>query len=381
MNNPIRVAITQGDFNGVGLEVALKALADENITELFTPILFADHRIVEHALRVFQLDMPHLRLIKNLQQVEDNCLNVVHLNLADAGVTAGTPSKASGCGALASIDAAVEAIARGEADVLVTAPICKEAIDLPGFTGHTEYLGAKAGGNVKPQMILFDDHVRVALVTTHLPVSRIAENISVENIEAALRRFDATLRSDYGVDRPKIAILSLNPHCGDGGLLGGEEKEAIIPAIEKCFADGLLAFGPYAADGFFGTGAYRDFDGVLAMYHDQGLAPFKSLARENGVNFTAGLPYVRTSPDHGTAYDIAWQGVADPTSMREAIYKAIDIYRCRQRYAEASAHPLKITPPERNARSEREGGEPRFPKFPKSAKQEKEAKNNSQPIE
>ncbi|MGN0237066.1 MAG: 4-hydroxythreonine-4-phosphate dehydrogenase PdxA [Lepagella sp.] len=378
MNNPIRVAITQGDFNGVGLEVALKALADENITELFTPILFADHRIVEHALRVFQLDMPHLRMIKNLQQVEDNYLNVVHLNLADAGVTAGTPTKASGRGALASIDAAIEAIARGDADVMVTAPICKEAIDLPGFTGHTEYLGAKAGGNVKPQMILFDDHVRVALVTTHLPVSRIAESISVENIEAALRRFNATLCSDYGVDRPKIAILSLNPHCGDGGLLGDEEKDAIIPAIEKCFADGLLAFGPYAADGFFGTGAYRDFDGVLAMYHDQGLAPFKSLARENGVNFTAGLPYVRTSPDHGTAYDIAWQGVADPTSMREAIYKALDIYRCRHRYAEASANPLKITPPERNARPKREGGEPRFPKFPKA---DKPGKNNSQPIE
>lgn len=378
MNNTIRVAITQGDFNGVGLEVALKALADENITELFTPILFADHRIVEHALRVFQLDMPHLRLIKNLQQVEDHCLNVVHLNLADAGVTPGTPTKGSGRGALASIDAAVEAITRGEADVLVTAPICKEAIDLPEFTGHTEYLGAKAGGNVKPQMILFDDHIRVALVTTHLPVSRIAENISVENIESSLRKFDATLRSDYGVDRPKIAILSLNPHCGDGGLLGGEEKEVIIPAIGRCFADGLLAFGPYAADGFFGAGAYRDFDGILAMYHDQGLAPFKSLARENGVNFTAGLPYVRTSPDHGTAYDIAWQGVADPTSMREAIYKAIDIYRCRQRYAEASANPLKITPPERNARPEREGGEPRFLKFPKA---EKSNKNNPQPIE
>lgn len=378
MNNTIRVAITQGDFNGVGLEVALKALADENITELFTPILFADHRIVEHALRVFQLDMPHLRLIKNLQQVEDHCLNVVHLNLADAGVTPGAPTKGSGRGALASIDAAVEAIARGEADVLVTAPICKEAIDLPEFTGHTEYLGAKAGGNVKPQMILFDDHIRVALVTTHLPVSRIAENISVENIESSLRKFDATLRSDYGVDRPKIAILSLNPHCGDGGLLGGEEKEVIIPAIGRCFADGLLAFGPYAADGFFGAGAYRDFDGILAMYHDQGLAPFKSLARENGVNFTAGLPYVRTSPDHGTAYDIAWQGVADPTSMREAIYKAIDIYRCRRRYAEASANPLKITPPERNARPEREGGEPRFLKFPKA---EKPNKNNPQPIE
>ena len=190
-------------------------------------------------------------------------------------------------------------------------------------------------------MILFDDYLRVALVTTHLPVAEISSAITKEKVFDSIQRLDKVLRSDFGCERPKIAVLSLNPHCGDNGLLGDEEHTQIIPAIDEAYDKGILAFGPYASDGFFATHAYRNFDGILAMYHDQGLAPFKALAGEHGVNFTAGLPFVRTSPDHGTAYDIAWKGEADPTSMREAIYKAIDIYRNRDRYRRASANPLR----------------------------------------
>lgn len=343
MNDLIRVAITQGDYNGVGLEVALKALASEAIPELFTPILFADWRLVEYARKSLAIQLPHLLRISSADEAQDGKINVVDLRLSQTTVDAGNPSAASGAGAVASLDAAMEALLAGDADVLVTAPISKEAAqgDNFHFSGHTEYLAAKAGDDYKARMILFNDIMRVALLSTHLPVSEIAASVSQDNIMEALRSLRSTLRADFAIERPKIAILALNPHAGDGGLLGSEEKEIIVPAIAKCEEEGILAFGPFPADGFFGSGAYAKFDAVLAMYHDQGLAPFKALAQGHGVNFTAGLPFVRTSPDHGTACDIAWQGIADPSSMREAIFKAIDIFRTRSIYEQASASPLK----------------------------------------
>lgn len=332
-----------GDFNGVGLEVALKALADENITELFTPVLFADGRLVEHARNSMSIEMPKVRHIAKASDLLPGHINLIDLHLSETNVEPGQPTRQSGKGAVESLERAMEALKAGHIDALVTAPISKEAAQGENFrfAGHTEYLNHKAGNGHKAQMILFDDLIRVALVTTHLPISDVAQFITRENVGASIRNFNHTLRQDFGITRPKIAVLSLNPHVGDGGLLGSEETDAIKPAIDDVNSEDILAFGPYAADGFFGNGTFHHFDGILAMYHDQGLAPFKAIARENGVNFTAGLPFVRTSPDHGTAYDIAWKGEADASSMREAIYKAVDIVRNRKRFLEASANPLK----------------------------------------
>ena len=355
MNTPIRVGITQGDYNGVGPEVIMRSLANPSICELFTPVVFADWRVIEQARRPVEGELPPVQRINNAAEAHPGKINVVDLHLNNFNLTPGVPSPESGAAAVAALEKAVAALKGGKIDVLVTAPISKEAVqsEIFHFAGHTEYLNHHAGQEYKAQMILLDDHIRVALVTTHLPLARIPEAITIQGITEAVANFTRTLREDFAIERPRIAVLSLNPHCGDGGLLGDEEIQTIIPAIKECISNGLLAFGPFAADGFFGSGAYRDFDGILAMYHDQGLAPFKALAREHGVNFTAGLPFVRTSPDHGTAFDIAWTGKANPTSMREAIYKAIDIFKCRKRYAEAAANPLKIRP-QAPARPERE---------------------------
>lgn len=355
MSKLIKVGITQGDFNGIGPEIIVRALADEGITELFTPVVFADWRIMEHARKEF---CPELRAFKKADKAADSRhgqINVVDLNLDDITITAGTPTQASGTGAVAALEKAVAALQNGEIDVLVTAPISKEAVQSETFKfpGHTEYLNSKAGNEFRARMILFADSLRVALVTTHLPIANLAESITREGVAQAIRDFSDTLTRDFSVTRPKIAVLSLNPHSGDGGLLGSDENDKIKPAIEDCIESGILAFGPYAADGFFGNGAYRNFDGVLAMYHDQGLGPFKALASEKGVNYTAGLPFVRTSPDHGTAYDIAWKGQADPQSMREAIYKAIDIYRCRSRHDEAASNVLRKQMPENRHKAEK----------------------------
>ena len=357
MAKNIRVGITHGDYNGVGYEIIVKALADEKIPEIFTPVVFASQYLFEKARREYGADLPGVEYIKNISQVRDGKINVVDLRLGELPFSPGEPTKESGMAAVAALEAAVEALRDGMIDVVVTAPISKAAVQSESFSfpGHTEYLEAKSNpeketeeetageesSQYKAQMILFDDYLRVALVTTHLPVSEISGAVTKERVLDSIERLDKALRSDFGCERPKIAVLSLNPHCGDNGLLGSEEQEKIVPAIDEAEEKGILAFGPYAADGFFATHAYRNFDGVLAMYHDQGLAPFKALAGEHGVNFTAGLPFVRTSPDHGTAYDIAWKGEADPTSMREAIYKAIDLRRNRDRYRRASANPLR----------------------------------------
>lgn len=352
MEKLVRVGLTHGDFNGVGLEVILKALADETILELMTPVIFTDMRLVEYARRVLGLEVPSLRSVRSAEDAEEGYVNVVDMRLSDTTVRPGHPDAVSGAAAVASLEAAVRAYADNAIDVIVTAPISKEAVQSDSFrySGHTEYFGARANGDFKPQMILFDDMMRVALVTIHEPISAVAAMITKEKVKDSISRFESTLKIDFNIIKPKIAVLSLNPHCGDGGLLGDEEITAIRPAIDECAEEGCLAFGPFAADGFFGSGAYRKFDGILAMYHDQGLAPFKTLSGSNGVNFTAGLPIVRTSPDHGTACDIAWTGKADETSMREAIYRAIDIYRNRQSYARASANPLKHQPVERPAK-------------------------------
>lgn len=356
MKRLVRVGITQGDYNGVGPEVIAGILSDAGMLELMTPVVFADWRVMEQAFLQVAGEMPpQCRRVVSSSDAQEGCVNIVDLRLDSCRINPGKPDKDSGAGAVAALDAAMDAIESGDVDVIVTAPISKEAAqsDTFRYNGHTEYLGARAGNGSVPQMILFDDKIRVALVTTHLPLSEVSSAVTKEKVKEGIVSFSSTLRKDFGLTRPKIAVLSLNPHCGDGGLLGHEEEDVIRPAIEECNDEGYLAFGPYAADGFFGSGAYGRFDGVLAMYHDQGLAAFKALARAEGVNFTAGLPFVRTSPDHGTACDIAWQGLADPTSMREAVYHAIDIYRTRQRHLQATANPLRHQAPERDRKDDR----------------------------
>lgn len=351
MPKTITVGITHGDYNGVGYEIIVKALADEKIPELFTPLVFCVPALFEKAVKQFNVEMPKVNVIRNASEATEGVINLVDIGLKDTPLTPGLPPKESGLAAVAALEKAVEAMLNGSIQTLVTAPICKTAVqsDKFNFPGHTEYLADRTGNGAKPLMILFDDYLRVALVTTHLSIKDIPSAITQEAVADAIRRYNSVLRCDFNAERPKIAVLSLNPHCGDNGLLGTEEETAIKPAIEDMLNEGILAFGPFSADGFFATGAYRHYDGVLAMYHDQGLAPFKALAREHGVNFTAGLPFVRTSPDHGTAYDIAWKGEADPMSMREAIYKAIDIYRNRSRFLKASANPLKKARTERGS--------------------------------
>ena len=340
----IRVGITQGDTNGIGYEVILKALADPMVLELFTPVVYGSSKVAAFHRKACGLQPVQFNSIDNAIQAHDGVCNMVELNLDDLKVELGVASEAAGRAAFTSLECAVADLRNGAIDVLVTAPIDKNNIqsDTFHFPGHTEYLESSIGDGASSLMVLFNDRMRVALVTTHLPVSQIASAITKEKIISKIEVLNQSLKQDFAIEYPRIAVLALNPHSGDHGLLGNEEKEIITPAIEEAYNEKkICCFGPYAADGFFGNGSYTKFDGVLAMYHDQGLAPFKTLDMDSGVNFTAGLPFVRTSPDHGTGYDIAGKGVASPASMLAAIYAAIDIYRNRTTYAEIHANPLR----------------------------------------
>ena len=336
-----RVAITHGDTNGIGYEVILKTFANPTMLELCTPIIYGSPKVAAYHRKA--LDLPtNFSIIEQAQDAQDGRLNLLATFEDEVKVEMGQPSKEAGEAALKALDRAMTDFRAGLYDVLVTAPINKNTIqsDLFHFHGHTEYIEQSVGDGQKALMILMNDTLRVALVTTHLPIKDVAAAITKEAIMEKARIFHQSLKRDLRISNPRIAVLALNPHAGDGGVLGTEEQTVIQPAIEELAKEGVQAFGPYAADGFFGSGAYSRFDGVLAMYHDQGLAPFKTLALENGVNFTAGLPIVRTSPDHGTAFDIAGKGVADEQSFRQAIYAAIDIWRNRQQYDEPLANPL-----------------------------------------
>ena len=337
----IKVAITHGDTNGVGYEVILKAFDDPQMLELCTPIIYGSPKVAAYHRKVLNLQT-NFTIIEKAEEAKEGKLNLLTTFDDEVKIELGTPAKEAGEAALAALDRAMTDYRSGLYDVIVTAPINKKTIqnNLFHFCGHTEYIESCVGDGNKALMILMNDVLKVALVTTHLPIKDVASAITKEAIVEKAILLNNSLKRDFGLTRPRIAVLALNPHAGDDGLLGKEENEVIMPAIAELESKGVMAFGPYAADGFFGSGNYRHYDAVLAMYHDQGLAPFKTLAQENGVNYTAGLPIVRTSPDHGTAYDIAGKGVADAQSFREAIYAAIDIYRNRKNYDEAGAHPL-----------------------------------------
>lgn len=343
MSDKIKVGITHGDPNGVGYEVILKTLSDPRIPEICTPVIYGSAKIANYYRKGLELPQFQLNVVASGADAKDGDVNIVNVIDEDFKIEPGTLSKSAGLAAFTALERAVADLREGNIDVLVTAPISKDAIQSETFTfpGHTEYLESSIGDGAKSLMILASDRLRIALVTTHLPISKVAEAITTESVLEKIRIFNEALKRDFTVCKPRIAVLALNPHAGDGGLLGQEEAEVITPAIEQAQKERILAFGPYAADGFFGTEAYRKFDGVLAMYHDQGLAPFKTIAMDLGVNITAGLPYVRTSPDHGTGFDIAGQGVASEESMRQALYAALDIYRSRERHDGAHANPLR----------------------------------------
>ena len=337
----VRVAITQGDTNGVGYEVILKVFEAPEMLELCTPIIYGSPKIAAYHRKALNVET-NFTIINKAEEAHDGRLNLLNCFDNEVKVEFGQPSQEAGDAALKALDRAMTDYRSGLFDVLVTAPINKATIQSPGFKfpGHTEYIETSVGDGKKALMILMNDRLRVALVTTHLPIKDVAKAITKDAIIEKATIFHQSLKRDFRISSPRIAVLALNPHAGDNGLLGAEEKDVIAPAIEALATSGIQAFGPYPADGFFGSGNYYHFDGVLAMYHDQGLAPFKTIALDSGVNYTAGLPIVRTSPDHGTAYDIAGQGKADENSMRQAIYTAIDVWRNRQQYDEPLQNPL-----------------------------------------
>ena len=327
----IRVGISVGDYNGIGPEIIMKALNDKNITDFFTPIIFGSGKLFTYQKNIFKLQQS-FNYINETAQAQAGKLNMVNLWKENVNVELGTPTEESTKMAIDSLEAATNALINGEIDILVTAPINKDEMMKQGFkhAGHTGYLEEKFGK--KGLMFLISDDLKVAVSTHHIPISKVAENISKENIKKQIKLLNQCLIEDFCIRKPKIAVLGLNPHSGDGGKIGNEEIEIIQPAIKEVFDNGILAFGPFPADSFFQPEKYKNYNAVLAMYHDQGLAPFKTLAYTEGVNYTAGMPYIRTSPDHGVAYDIAGANKADEQSFREAIFAGIKIYKNRSEY-------------------------------------------------
>lgn len=336
MNDKIRVGITLGDVNGIGPEVVVKALADSRMWDMFTPVVYGSARALKH-YRQAEGDEFQFTTVGSASEARNKRVNLVACMSEDVAPTPGVASAETGKMAAEALRRAVADKKNGSIDVIVTAPINKETAGL-GHTGHTEFFAAEFGG--EPLMMMCSELLKVGLVTTHLPLHDVSAMITQERIVGQLKRLRHALVQDFGIVEPRIAVLALNPHSGDGGLLGDEERTVIKPAIDEAIAAGVLAFGAFPADGFFAAAGYTKYDAVLAMYHDQGLVPFKTLTPE-GVNYTAGLPVVRTSPDHGVAYDIAGTGKADPSSMREAIYMALDVFRSRARYADMTRNPLQ----------------------------------------
>lgn len=340
--NKIRVGITQGDINGVGYEVILKAFADNMMLDLCTPIIYGSPKVAAYHRKSLDLST-NFSIINSASEASYNKLSIINCTGDEIKVEYSKADIEAGKAALSALERAIQDYKDGLIDVLVTAPINKRTIQSESFSfpGHTEYIENAVGDGSKSLMILMKNDFRVALVTGHIPLKDVAAAITKDLIQQKIQIFHNTLRQDFGIGSPRIAVLSLNPHAGDEGVIGMEEQEIIIPALKEMAAQGILCYGPYPADGFMGSGNYTNFDGVLAMYHDQGLVPFKTIAMEDGVNFTAGLPIVRTSPAHGTAYDIAGKGEASEDSFRQAIYVAIDVYHNRKRDKEAHANPLK----------------------------------------
>lgn len=338
----IRVGITAGDIFGTGPELVIKALSDTRVTELFTPVIFCSSKVISFYKKGLQNHAEFNYTKTTDDKIQLGKINLINVWDEDVQIEPGQRSEVGGKYALMALDAACKALAEGKIDVLVTGPVDKALVEANGikFSGHTEYLGEKFNG--EPLMILAGEKLRVALVTGHKAIKEVSGLLSVDLLLKRIQTLEKSVLKDFGVRKPKIAVLGLNPHAGDNGLFGDEEKEIIAPAIKKAADKGIVVTGPFPADGFFGSGAYANFDAVLAMYHDQGLIPFKTIAGWEGVNFTANLSVIRTSPDHGPAFAAAGKGTVDETSFRNAMYMAVDIFRRRGEYGIMSANPLRI---------------------------------------
>ncbi|MBG6111833.1 4-hydroxythreonine-4-phosphate dehydrogenase [Flavobacterium sp. CG_23.5] len=336
----IIVGISIGDLNGIGSEVVLKTFEDSRMLELCTPVIFANVKIMSFVKKSFE-STSMLHGIDKLDQIVVGKINVLNLWKEGVDLNPGVNDEKIGQYAIKSFIAATNALKEGLVDVLVTAPINKYNIQSETFKfpGHTDYLDQELEGDAL--MLMVQDNLRVGLLTDHIPVSEVASKLTEELIIKKIQTIKQSLIQDFSITKPKIAVLGLNPHCGDGGVIGKEDDSIIKPALKKLFEKGTLVFGPFAADGFFGSNQYEKYDAVIAAYHDQGLIPFKTLSFGKGVNYTAGLNKIRTSPDHGTAYDIAGKGIADYNSFKEAVYLAIDVYNSRNQYKEISEKPLK----------------------------------------
>lgn len=334
------VGISIGDINGIGSEVILKTFEDTRMLELCTPVIFANSKILSYAKKTFNLSI-NIHGIDRLDQVVPGKVNVLNAWKEPVLVEYGVSNEASGLYAVKSFVEAVSALKNDFIDVLVTAPINKYNIQSEDFKfpGHTDYLDQELEGDAL--MFMVQDDLRVGLLTDHVPVSEVSQHLTEKLIRKKLTTINKSLKQDFGITKPKIAVLGLNPHCGDNGVIGKEDDQVIRPVLKKMFDEGVMAFGPFPADSFFGSGQYEKYDAVIATYHDQGLIPFKTLSFGKGVNYTAGLDKIRTSPDHGTGYDIAGKGHADHNSFKEAVYLALDVYRARGEYAELTKNILK----------------------------------------
>lgn len=352
MKNKLVIGITQGDCNGIGYEVIIKSLANANVLDMFTPIVYGSSKAFSfYKKQIPETENINTNLILNAKDAHPGRVNIINCVGDDFLVQPGRLTHESAKGAIAALQRAVEDAKRGYIDILVTAPFSKKGVTQEHFkyAGHTGFLidtfNAPDG-----LMFMCTDTLKVGVVTMHIPLKEVPNSITEELIVSKLQLMNNSLKRDFCIEHPKIAVLGLNPHAGDNGVLGTEEQEIIIPAIKKAKIEGIEAFGPFPPDGFFASNAQKEYDAVLTMYHDQGLIPFKALAFDTGVNFTAGLPIVRTSPDHGTAFDIAGENKANPRSLLSAIYLGIDIYRNRERYDEIHSNPLtvKIVAPANN---------------------------------
>lgn len=344
MSKMLTIGITQGDSNGIGYEVIIKALADPRMMDMFIPVVYGSSKMFGFNKKLIEeAEQLSTNVVASAAEAKAKRVNIVNCVPDTFNIEFGQATKEGATAAFASLKAAVEDLKNGSIDALVTAPINKHLMEESGFAfpGHTEYLESQFPDS-KGLMFMCSERLKVGVATNHTPLAEVSEVLNPDLIVSKLKVMNASLKSDFCREKPKIAVLGLNPHAGDGGTLGREEIEIIAPAVEAANREGILAFGPFSPDGFFGTNQYEKFDAVLAMYHDQGLIPFKTLAFDESVNFTAGLPVVRTSPDHGTGYDIAGKNLASPRSMLYALFMAVDVCKHRATYQEITANPLKI---------------------------------------
>ena len=342
MDQRLRIGFTIGDVNGIGPEVLVKALSDNRILKICTPVIYGSNRILSFYKKMLNAEGFNYSVCTQADQASPKTINIINCITEEVIIQPGTDNETGGRNAYISLDAATLDLLDKKIDALVTAPVNKKNMQQQGFhyPGQTEYFNEKAGGQ-ESVMLMMNGHLKVGLVTNHIPVKEIATAVTREKILKKITVLNQTLMQDFAIFRPTIAVLGLNPHAGDNGLLGDEEQRIVIPAIKEAQEKKMIVTGPFSADGFFGSGAWEKFDGVLAMYHDQGLVPYKLLSFGEGINFTAGLPFIRTSPDHGTAYDIAGKNLADPSSMLQAIFQASDIFHNREAYLESISNPLK----------------------------------------